>query len=182
VLTPTSYPQLGFLDALVAAWLAASYLFDESSAVVFINGKKPPVAELPPLDCTLGVWGSHDPSRFSFCAKVTDNAQGGETSVTRLLWDYLLAQGKQTQHLARLVAVVEEGKRNAAGSPSEALQSSLTCGLHAFVGQQKMILPDDHALFRAVCRWLSRYECAAWRTHARRPGPVMALQVDHSTC
>lgn len=90
-------------DALMAAWLAVNYLFDgEPGAVVFVDSKRS-VAGQSPLDCTLGVRGSRDPSCLIFGAAVPDPVEAGETSVTRLLWEYLLAQGKPLDHLGKLV-------------------------------------------------------------------------------
>lgn len=166
-------PRSPDADALVAAWLAANYLFDdELSAVVFVDGKRPG-GDLSALNCAVGVWGSHDPLCVSFNAESPVRIERGEACVTRSIWGYLLAHSKPVEHLAKLVAVVEEGKSNTAGSPSEALQASLTSGLHAFVSQQKAMMPNDHALFRVVCRWLHRYECVAWRSGTRRPSPVL---------
>ncbi|MGH7134722.1 MAG: hypothetical protein ACREHD_03220, partial [Pirellulales bacterium] len=173
-----AFPKNPDADALVAAWIVAHYLFDdESCAVVFVDGKRL-VADLPPVDCAVGNWGSHDPFCVSFNAGSRVRTERGETCITRSVWEYLVAQGRQLEHLVKLVAVVEEGKNNA-GSPSEALQASQTNGLHAFVRQQIALVPDDHALFRTVCRWLHRYECAAWRSCMRRSSPVLAGQVGH---
>lgn len=172
-------PKSPDADTLVAAWLVANHLFDdESSAVVFVNGKRPAVADLPALDCAVGVWDGHDPFCVSFKTGSPVRAERGGTCVTRSVWEYLVAQGKPLEHMAKLVAVIEEGK-NATESPSAALQASLTSGLHAFVRQQKAMVPDDHAVFRAVCRWLHSYECAALRSCARQAVPVWAVEAGH---
>lgn len=136
--------------ALVSAWLASRYLFDDRRVEVAFVARGCSVDRLAQYDCVVDLSCIHDPERLIFDHKPPAFANRNETCATRLVWKHLLSLRRPVEHLASLVSVVHEGDSNPPRRPSAALTASRKDGLHAIVRQARTSLGSDKEVFQAV--------------------------------
>lgn len=155
-------------DALVSAWLAWRYLFDDRRVDVVFVARGCSVKKLASYDCVVDLSGVYDPERLIFDHKPPAFSDRNETCATRLVWEHLLSLERPVEHFAPLVDLVHEGDSNPPRSPSAALANSRKDGLHAAVRQARAGLNTDLEVFQAVSRWLANFDRTARKT-ARQP-------------
>lgn len=151
-------------DALVSAWLASRYLFDDRRVEVVFVARECSIDKLAQFDCVVDLSCIHDPERLIFDHKPPAFCDRNETCATRLVWKHLLSLRRPVEHLASLISVVHEGDSNPPRRPSAALMASRNDGLHAAVRQARTTLESDKEVFQAVSRWLARFDRAARRS------------------
>jgi hypothetical protein len=115
-------------DALVSAWLASRYLFDDRRVDVVFVSRGCSVDKLASYDCVVDLSGVHDPERLIFDHKPPAFSDRNETCATRLVWEHLHSHGKPVEHFAPLIDVVHEGDSNPPRRPSPALAASRRTG------------------------------------------------------
>jgi hypothetical protein len=145
-------------DAIVAAWLAATFLFPGEEAEVAFVPRTRPGQPGAAADCLVDITCTHDPQRLIFDHKPPAFADRNATCATRLIWEHLTALGRPVGHLEALVRVVHEGDRSPPARPSAELARSRADGLHAHFARMRGQCSDDHQLYRAVRSWLDHYD------------------------
>ena len=155
-------------DAIVAAWLAATFLFPGEEAEVAFVPRTRPGRPGPAADCLVDITCTHDPRRLIFDHKPPAFADRNATCATRLVWEHLLALGRPVGHLVALVRVVHEGDRSPPARPSPELTRSRADGLHAEFARMRGQFSDDLQLYRALRGWLDRYDAR----HRGRPAGI----------
>lgn len=144
----------------MAAWLAERHLFDEDDVEVVFVGRKRPVRAAVAVDCAVDVWNVYDPECLVFDHKPPAFADRNQTCATRLVWEYLVSQGRSVQHLAALVQAVHEGDRNPPGRGGAALEQSKRDGLHAHFAQIRPLCRNDDQRYQVIRSWLDAYDVA----------------------
>lgn len=144
------------LDAVVAAWLAQTYLFDGMAEVCFFSRRLD--AESHAAACLVDVGNACDPARLRFGHKPPAFADRNQTCAAKLVWEHLLALGKRVGHLEPLVQVTFEGDTRRF---SPALRQSRIDGPHAALGYARCRHTSDEACYTEMRFWLDAYEQAA---------------------
>jgi hypothetical protein len=145
-------------DAVVAAWLAERYLFHGQSVEVVFIARKQPVQDKQVADCVVDAWNIHDPKQLIFDHKPPAFADRNETCATKLVWDYLVSQGKSVRHLVSLVQAVHEGDRNPPVKGGAALKQSRQNGFHAYFKRVRPLCSSDEDLYSRMRAWLDEYD------------------------
>src|SRR4051812_49237433 len=144
-------------DAIVAAWLAETFLFTgEEVEVVFVPRLRPG-RPLPAADCLVDIACVHDPQKLIFDHKPPACADRNATCAARLVWEHLRSLGRPVAHLEALVRVVHEGDRSPPGRPSPELARSRAEGFHLQLKQARARGGDDHRLYQEMRDWLDWY-------------------------
>jgi hypothetical protein len=144
------------LDAVVAAWLAQTYLFDGMAEVCFLSRRLD--ADRSADACLVDVGNACDPARLRFDHKPPAFADRNQTCAAKLVWEHLLALGKPVRHLEPLVRVTFEGDTRRF---SPALRQSRIEGPHAALGRARRLHALDEACYEEIRRWLDEYDRAA---------------------
>jgi hypothetical protein len=143
------------LDAVVAAWLAQTYLFEGMAEVCFLSRRL--AVDRHTDACLVDVGNAYDPARLRFDHKPPAFADRNETCAAKLVWQHLMALGKRVGHLEPLVRVTFEGDTR---RHSRALRQSRVDGPHAALGSARRLHPLDEACYAAMRRWLDEYDRA----------------------
>jgi hypothetical protein len=141
-------------DAIVAAWLAAEHLFPGELVVVVFMGRAQAVHAPGLADCIVDVGNRYDREKLWFDHKPPAFADRNSTCAARLVWEHLLALGRDVHHLEAMVQVVFEGDTRRS---SPALRQSRREGLHAAFARAKQEAASDEELYQWMTHWLS--EC-----------------------
>ncbi len=157
-------------DVLVALWLASRYLFAGQRPRILFVGRKGQAEVAADADCVVDVGCTYDLKRLRFDHKPPAVADRHRTCASRMLWDYLLAEGHKVHHLAPLIDVVHEGDSARRRGTSASYQQSCEKGLHALHRKQRKQGLDDHELWKQVRAWLNRYERSR-RQESAEPSP-----------
>jgi hypothetical protein len=140
-------------DAIVAAWLAAEHLFPGNLVVVLFKGRTQAVHTPGLADCVVDVGNRYDPKKLWFDHKPPAFGDRNATCATKLLWEHLLALGRDVRYLEPIVQVVFEGDTR---KSSPALRQSRRDGLHAAFGRAKRQAASDDRLYELMAGWLER--------------------------
>jgi hypothetical protein len=143
-------------DAIVAAWLAVEYLFGSDGLVLFV-GRKSAVHAPGLADCVVDVGNRYDRAKLWFDHKPPAFADRNSTCAARLVWEYLLAIGRDVRHLEPLVQVVFEGDTRRS---SPALRQSRRDGFHAAFAHAKQAAASDDQLYEQMAGWLRKNLCS----------------------
>jgi hypothetical protein len=139
-------------DAIVAAWLAAEHLFGGDVLVVFV-GRQQAVHAPGLADCVVDVGNRYDPEKLWFDHKPPAFADRNSTCATKLIWEHLLAIGRDVRHLEAIVQVVFEGDTR---RWSHALRQSRRDGLHAAFARAKQEAASENQLYALMAGWLRK--------------------------
>lgn len=142
------------LDAIVSAWLAQDFLFqDHETEVLFVSRK---ISEKRRLhaDCLVDVGNTYCPEKYRFDHKPPAFQDRNSTCATRLIWEYLLDIGVAVAHLEPLVQIVFQGDTH---RNSEALKQSRINGPHAELTKLKTEYTDTTEVYQRMVLWLRSY-------------------------
>jgi hypothetical protein len=153
------------LDAVVAAWLAQTYLFDGMAEIFFLPRQLD--ADRHTDACLVDVGNASDPARLCFDHKPPAFADRNQTCAAKLVWEHLLALGKPVCHLEPLVRVTFEGDTRRF---SPALRQSRVDGPHAALRRARRLHAIDEACCAEMRRWLDEYDRAAPPSYADAAG------------
>ena len=142
------------LDAIVSAWIAQDFLFQEhASEVLFVN-RKVPEKFMSHADCLVDVGNIYASENYRFDHKPPAFQNRNSTCATRLIWEYLLNIGADVAHLEPLVQITYQGDTH---RNSEALKQSRIDGPHAKLKKLKTEHKDTTEIYRQMVLWLRNY-------------------------
>lgn len=121
--------------------------------MVIFKGRTQAVHTPGLADCVVDVGNRYDPEKLWFDHKPPAFDDRNATCATKLLWEHLLALGRDVRHLEAIVQVVFEGDTRRS---SPALRASRRDGLHAAFARAKREAASDDHLYRLVTDWLDR--------------------------
>ena len=142
------------LDAIVSAWLAQDFLFQEHASEVLFVSRKVPEKRMLSADCLVDVGNTYCPENYRFDHKPPAFRNRNSTCATRLIWEYLLNIGKAVVHLKPLVEITYQGDTH---RNSEALKQSRIDGPHAELTKLKTECRDTTEVYQRMVLWLRSY-------------------------
>lgn len=139
------------LDAIVSAWLAQDFLFQEHASEVLFVSRKVPEKLMLSADCLVDVGNTYCPENYRFDHKPPAFRNRNSTCATQLIWEYLLNIGRAVVHLKPLVEITYQGDTH---RNSEALQQSRIDGPHAELTKLKTEYRDTTEIYQQMVLWL----------------------------
>ena len=142
------------LDAIVSAWIAQDFLFQENESEVLFVSRKVPERLMLHADCVVDVGNTYSPENYRFDHKPPAFRNRNSTCATRLIWDYLIDTGVAVAHLEPLVQITYQGDTH---RNSEALKQSRIDGPHAELVRVKAEDKETTEVYRQMVLWLRSY-------------------------
>ena len=140
------------LDAIVSAWMARRFLFAGRTATVrFVSQLTDKL--ISSAGCIVDIGKIHDRERLRFDHKEPESRRH-LTCSAKLLWEHLVEQGHEVEHLRELVELVFDGDSARRRSKSPRYKESRTSGWHARLEGLRGKGWNDQAVFEAMGREL----------------------------